>query len=146
MNLRSDSDGPNTTASQGMEERGKPSFPCNICGRILQSKSGRTNHEKKCKMKGPVIKANSGVEEENSTMQTSTVKLLTSHLEQSVEMNTLPPEPPDPPPSTLVNPCPKKSNFSKTPFMKRGQKYLVTPLPTIKIFLSQAVVLLIPSA
>ena len=102
MDLRSDSDGPNTTASQGMEERGKPSFPCNICGRIVQSKSGRINHEKKCKMKGPVIKANSGVEEENSTMQTSTVKLLTSHLEQSVEMNTLPPEPPDPPPSMLT--------------------------------------------
>ena len=95
MDLRSDSDGPNTTASQGMEERGKPSFPCSICRRILQSKSGRTNHEKKCKMKGPVIKANSGVEEENPTTQTSTVK-------QSVEMNTLPPEPPDPPPSMLT--------------------------------------------
>jgi len=50
--------------SQEIEDSVKPSFPCNIYGRFLQSKSGRTNHENKCKKKGPEINENPAVEED----------------------------------------------------------------------------------
>ena len=69
-----------STAQETAKEKSKSIFPCDICGRVLKSKNGRTNHQNKCKKKGPENLENSG-EREDSTEQTSTVNSLTSNPE-----------------------------------------------------------------
>ena len=84
----------NVIAQKSSEETNKQSFPCQNCGRLLQSKSGRTNHLKKCKDKKIAEKITE--EEESSTVTSLTVTQLTSKSYEPSANDLIPPEPPDP--------------------------------------------------
>ena len=56
-------------------------FPCEICGRTLKSKSGQTNHQKKCKFKSIDVVKSSDDPEMNSTDPSDSQK--TSYLDSS---------------------------------------------------------------
>jgi len=82
--------------SQEMGDSVKPSFPCHICGHFLQSKSGRTNYQNKCKKKGPEIKENLAVEEDTPIVLPSNDQKC-DVINFPVEITDKPPpRPPDP--------------------------------------------------
>ena len=46
-----------SSESQGNTDiaKKKTVFPCDVCGRIFSSKSGRTNHQRKCKQDDSLV-------------------------------------------------------------------------------------------
>jgi len=62
---------------------GRPNFTCENCFRILQSKGGKTNHQKKCKIKDPEVTVEVREKEEDSVLPPTTNYLTSQNAETS---------------------------------------------------------------